>query len=1060
MRLSHFFIDRPIFAAVVSIIFVIVGAVSVGRLPVAQFPEIAPPVVRVSGQYPGASADVVAATVVAPLEQQINGVENMIYITSNSTGDGRFQIDVTFDLGTNLDIAQVQVQNRVAIAQPRIPADVRNIGITTAKSSPDLMMVVHLYSPDKSRDTLFISNYATVEVTDQLSRIYGVGSITVFGARDYSMRVWLDPDRLQSVGLTPGDVVTALQGQNVQVASGVLSQPPVAQPRAFQVAVRTLGRLIDPNEFANIVVKQSSIAVVRLKDVARVELAAVDYSTNSYRDLDPAVALAIYQLAGSNALATAGKIKSTMEELSKSFPDGLKYTIIYNPTEFIQQSIDAVTETVAEAIILVVLVVVLFLQTWRAAIIPIVAIPVSLIGTFFFLAIFGFSLNNLSLFGLVLAIGIVVDDAIVVVENVERSIAAGLSPRDAARRSMDEVGSALIAIALVLCAVFVPAAFITGISGQFYRQFSLTIAGATVISLIVSLTLSPAMCALLLKPHGNHQRDRWWERPIHGFFRAFNVGFDALGRGYGWLAARVVRFAVLMLVVYAGAIGFGLDEFRKAPVGFIPQVDQGYLIIVTQLPGGASLARTDEVNRRVVDVALQVPGITHAVNFVGFSGATFTNAPNSGAVFVALEPFAERAKDPRKSGPAIQLALLQKLSAIQEGLVLVIAPPPVRGIGTAGGFRMMIEDRAGRGPEALQGVVLAMMGRAAQTPGVRQVFSLFENSTPQLYLDIDRTKAQMLGINVPDVFGALQTELGSFYVNDFNLLGRTFRVTAQAESSYRLDPKDVLRIRVRNARGDTVPLGSFTTVRDTKGPYRVPRHNLYPAAELDGAPSLGYSQGQAIQIMQRLAAETLPDGFRYEWTNLAFQQMQASNTAVFAFVLAVMFVFLVLAAQYESVTLPLAVILIVPMCLIASITGVILRGQDNNILTQVSFIVLIGLAAKNAILIVEFAKQLEDQGRDRWAAAVEAARLRLRPILMTSLAFIFGVVPLAWATGAGAELRQALGTAVFAGMIGVTAFGLIFTPGFYVICRWLAALGPKARSTTVWHNTRSYLQGG
>jgi hydrophobe/amphiphile efflux-1 (HAE1) family protein len=1048
MRLSHFFIDRPIFAAVVSIVFVIVGAVAVGRLPIAQYPEIVPPVVRVSGQYPGASADIVAATVAAPLEQQINGVENMLYITSNSTGDGRFQIDVTFDLGTNLDIAQVQVQNRVAVALPRVPADVRNIGVTTAKSSPDLMMVVHLYSPDKSRDTLFISNYATTEVTDVLNRIYGIGSITAFGSRDYSMRIWLDPDRMQSLGLTTGDVATALQGQNVQVAAGVLNQPPVAQPRAFQLAVRTLGRLIDPKEFAEIVIKQSPIAVVRLKDVARVELAAVDYSTNSYLDRDPAVALAIFQLPGSNALATADQVKSTMEELSKNFPAGLKYTIVYNPTEFIQQSISAVVETIIEAVVLVVLVVILFLQTWRAAIIPIVAIPVSLVGTFFVMALFGFSLNNLSLFGLVLAIGIVVDDAIVVVENVERNIAAGLSPSDAAKKSMDEVGMALVAIALVLCAVFVPSVFITGISGQFYRQFALTIAGATVISLVVSLTLSPAMCALLLKPHAADQRDRWWQRPIRGFFRIFNLGFDALSHGYGWLTARVVRFAVVMVVAYVGVIAFGLNEFRKAPVGFIPQVDQGYLIVVTQLPGAASLDRTDEVNRRAVETALHVPGVAHAANFVGFSGATFTNAPNSGAVFVVLEPFVERAKDPQKSAPAIQRALLQKLSTIEEGLVLVVAPPAVRGIGTSGGFRMMVEDRAGRGPDALQAAVAAMTGRAAQTPSLRQVFSLFENSTPQLYLDIDRTKAQLLGINVPDVFSALQTDLGSFYVNDFNLLGRTFRVTVQAESTHRLDPKDVLQIRVRNSSGDTVPLGSFTTVSDTTGPYRVPRYNLYPAAELDGAPAPGFSQGQAIQTMQQLAAEALPAGFSYEWTTLAYQQIRAGNTAAFAFVLAVIFVFLVLAAQYESVTLPLAVILIVPMCLVASISGVVLRGQDNNILTQVGFVVLIGLAAKNAILIVEFAKQLEDEGRDRWASAVEAARLRLRPILMTSLAFIFGVVPLVWATGAGAELRQALGTAVFAGMIGVTAFGLIFTPVFYVISRWLAALRLKKAART------------
>ena len=1038
MRISRFFIDRPIFAGVVSLVFVILGIVSFGRLPIAQYPEIAPPTINVTGQYPGASAEVVAATVVTPLEQQINGVENMLYVTSNSTGDGRFTIAVTFELGTNLDIAQVQVQNRVAIAQPRLPADVRNIGVTVAKASPDLMMVVHLYSPDKSRDTLFISNYANFRVIDVLNRINGVGSILVFGGRDYSMRIWLDPDRLQSLGLTTGDVVAALQGQNVQVASGVLNQPPVEQPRAFQVAVQTLGRLADPGEFGDILVKQTATAVVRLKDVARVELAALDYTTNSYLDRDPAVALGIFQLPGSNALATAQAIKSTMDELAKDFPEGLKYTIVYNPTEFIQQSVNAVIETIGEAIVLVVLVVILFLQTWRAAIIPITAIPVSLVGTFFFMAMFGFSLNNLSLFGLVLAIGIVVDDAIVVVENVERNIAAGLSPREAAQRSMDEVGSALIAIALVLCAVFVPAAFITGISGQFYRQFALTIAGATVISLIVSLTLSPALCALLLKPHAHRSRARWWIAPVHAFFGAFNAGFEAMARGYGWLTARIVRIAVLMLVVYAAIIAYGLNEFRKTPAGFIPQLDAGYLIVVTQLPSGASLDRTDAVNRRVVEMALQVPGVVHAVNFAGFSGATFTNAPNSGAIFLALEPFEERARDKKKSAAAIQAALFQRFAAIQEGLVVVVMPPPVRGIGTSGGFRMMVEDRGGAGPQALQGAVYAMMGRAAQTPGLTQVFSLFEASTPQLYLDIDRTKVEMLGVNVGDVFGALQTYLGSSYVNDFNLLGRVFRVTAQADAGFRLDPKDVLKIRVRNASGETVPIGSFSSVRDISGPYRVPRYNLYPAAELDGAPAPGFSQGQAIELMQKLATETLPPGFSYEWTTLAYQQLRAGSTAAFAFVLAVVFVFLVLAAQYESLTLPLAVILIVPMCLIASITGVIIRGMDNNILTQVGFIVLIGLAAKNAILIVEFAKQLEDRGNTRWTAAAEAARLRLRPILMTSLAFIFGVVPLVWAVGAGAELRQTLGTAVFSGMIGVTAFGLIFTPAFYVICRWLA----------------------
>jgi hydrophobe/amphiphile efflux-1 (HAE1) family protein len=1038
MRISHFFIDRPIFASVVSIVFVLLGAVSFARLPVAQYPEIAPPTINVSGQYPGASADVVASTVVTPIEQQINGVENMLYISSNATGDGRFTIAVTFDLGTNLDIAQVQVQNRVAIAQPRLPSDVRNIGVTVGKSSPDLMMVVHLYSPDKSRDTLFISNYATLEITDALTRVDGVGSLIVFGSRDYAMRIWLDPDRLQSLGMTASDVVTALQGQNVQVASGVLNQPPVDNRRAFQISVQTLGRLANPDEFANIVVKQTANAVVRLKDVAKINLAAQDYSTNSYLDRDPAVAIGIFQRPGSNALSTAAVIKQTMDELAKRFPPGLKYTIIYNPTEFIQQSVDAVETTIGEAILLVVLVVVLFLQTWRAAVIPIVAIPVSLIGTFFFMSMFGFTLNNLSLFGLVLAIGIVVDDAIVVVENVERNIAKGLSPREAAIRSMDEVGAALIAIALVLSSVFIPSAFITGISGQFYRQFALTIAGATIISLIVSLTLSPALCALLLKAHDTTRKDRWWEAPIHGFFRIFNRYFEMVTRGYGWLSARVVRIAVLMLAVYGGIIALGLNEFRKTPLGFIPQLDRGYLIIVTQLPAAASLARTDEVNRRTVEVALQVPGIAHAVNIVGFSGATFTNAPNAGAVFVTLDPFEKRAKDPRQSAAAIQGELFARLSTIQEGFIVVAAPPPVSGIGNAGGFRMMIEDRAGRGPQALQGAVFAMMGRAAQTLGVQQVYSLFEISTPQLYLEIDRTKAQLLGINIPDVFSALQIYLGSSYVNDFNLFGRTYRVVAQASSEFRAGTRDVLNIRVRNSNGDTVPLGSFTTVRDISGPYRVPRYNLYPAAELDGAAALGYAQGQAMQIMEKLAAETLPEGFAFEWTTLAFQQVRAGNTAVFAFVLAVVFVFLVLAAQFESLTLPLAVIMIVPMCLVASIIGVVLRGQDNNILTQVGFIVLIGLAAKNAILIVEFAKQLEDAGRDRWAAAVQAAHLRLRPILMTSFAFIFGVAPLVWAVGAGAELRQTLGTAVFSGMIGVTLFGLIFTPVFYVLTRALA----------------------
>jgi len=1046
MRFSHFFIDRPIFASVVSTVLIILGAVSYLRLPVAQYPEIAPPVITVTGQFPGASAETVAETVVAPIEQQINGVERMIYVSSNSTADGRFSIQVSFDLGTDLDTAQVQVQNRVAIATPRLPAEVQQVGVVTAKASPDILLVVNLYSPDGSRDPLFISNFASIQIKDVLSRIDGVGSITVFGQRDYAMQVWLDPNRLSQMNLTSNDVVTALKAQNVQVASGILNAPPVPVQNAFQIAVRTLGRLSNPEEFAQIVIKQTDQALVRLKDVGRVEISAQDYASTSFLDRYPSIALGVFQRPGSNALATGNAVVEEMKRIRKTFPEGLEYGIYYNPTQFIEQSVDAVVHTILEAIVLVVLVVIVFLQTWRAAIIPILAIPISLIGTFFVMTLFGFSLNNLSLFGLVLAIGIVVDDAIVVVENVERNIAAGLSPRDAAYKTMDEVGGALVAISLVLSSVFIPTAFITGISGAFYQQFALTIAGSTLISLLVSLTLSPAMCALLLKPHREgHHEPAWYARPVIGFFNIFNRAFEGLGNGYAFLTARLVRVVALVLIVYAGIVAFGGYLFTTTPQGFIPQQDRGYLIVVAQLPPGASMARTEEVMKKAGDLVLGTPGVARIVNIVGFSGATFTNAPNAGAMFVILEPFSERGGDPARAAGAVQRTLFGKMASIQEAQMIVVQPPPVQGIGNAGGFRMMVEDRDGAGLLALRNATYAMMGAAAQTPGLMQVYSLFETSTPQLYLDIDREKAQLLKVNVADVFSALQTFIGSSYVNDFNLFGRTFRVQVQADANYRMEERDVLAIRVRTAAGDTVPLGSFTTVHDISGPYRVPRYNLYPAAELDGSPAPGYSQGQAMQIMQGLAAKVLPPGFAYEWTGIAFQQERAGNTAVFAFALGVVFVFLVLAAQYESLTLPLAVILIVPMCLVAALLGVILRGMDNNILTQVGFIVLIGLAAKNAILIVEFAKQLEDQGHGRREAAVEAARLRLRPIIMTSLAFILGVVPLVWAVGAGAELRQALGTAVFSGMIGVTLFGLVFTPVFYVFARWLAGLGKRRK---------------
>src|SRR6478672_211702 len=1039
MGLSKFFINRPIFAAVLSIVVFISGLIAMLTLPISEYPEVVPPSVVVRAIYPGANPRTLSEAVATPLEEQINGVENMLYMQSQATSDGVLTMTVTFRVGSDVDLAQVQVQNRVSQALPRLPDEVRQLGVTTVKSSPNFIMVVHLVSPDNRYDVVYLRNYGLLQVKDVLARIPGVGQVQVFGGGDYAMRVWLDPGKVASRGLTASDVVNAIREQNVQVAAGVVGAPPMPIPVDYQLTVNARGRLIDEKEFGDIILKTGENGeITRLRDVARLELAAGDYALRSLLNNQEAVGIGIFQAPGSNALQLSTTVRQTMEQLKKNFPEGVEYRIVYDPTINVRDGIREVVKTLFEAILLVVFVVVLFLQTWRASIIPLVAVPISIVGTFAILLGFGFSINTLSLFGLVLAIGIVVDDAIVVVENVERNIEAGLSPHDAAVKSMDEVGAALIAIALVLSAVFIPSAFITGISGQFYKQFALTIAGATVISLIVSLTLSPALCALLLKPHHEIEDGHWWSKPIHGFFKIFNRYFDALTHGYGRFTEKVVRISVLMLVVYAGIIAFGLNEFRKTPVGFIPQLDRGYLIIITQLPPAASLARTDEVNRQAVEIALSVPGIAHAVNIVGFSGATFTNAPNSGAVFVTLDPFEKRAHDPRQSAAAIQGQLFQRLSAIHDGLIFVAAPPPVSGIGNAGGFRMMVEDRAGRGPEALQNAVYAMMGRAAQTPGLLQVYSLFENTTPQLYLDIDRTKAQLLGINVPDVFAALQIYLGSSYVNDFNLFGRTYRVVAQAKSDARADPSDVLKIRVRNSSGETVPLGAFTTVRTVTGPYRVPRYNLYPAAELDGAATPGYSQGQAIKIMEQLAAQTLPQGFSYEWTTLAFQQIRAGNTATFAFVLAVVFVFLVLAAQFESLTLPLAVILIVPMCLIASIVGVVLRGQDNNILTQVGFVVLIGLAAKNAILIVEFAKQLEDAGRNTLDAAVEAAHLRLRPILMTSFAFIFGVTPLVWAVGAGAELRQTLGTAVFSGMIGVTAFGLIFTPLFYVVTRWLA----------------------
>jgi HAE1 family hydrophobic/amphiphilic exporter-1 len=1038
MKFSHFFIDRPIFAMVISIVVVIVGGLAYVGLPTAQYPEIAPPTVVVSAQYPGANAQTVAETVATPIEQQVNGVENMLYMTSQSTSDGRLTLTITFKPGTDVQTAQVLVQNRIAIALPTLPDQVRALGVVTDKASPDLLMVAHLVSPRHTRDQLYLSNYALLQVQDRLARLEGVGQVQMFGARDFSMRVWLDPDHLASMGLTPGDVVAVLRAENVQVAGGALGEQPVANPSAFETKLNLQGRLRTPEEFANVIVKNGADGrLTRLKDVARIELGAQDYSTAGMLDGDRAVAIRIAQRPGSNAVATARAIKKTMEELSKSFPDDVEYRIAYNPTEFIEESIVELNKTIFIAVGLVVLVILAFLQSWRAALVPIAAIPVSLVGTFAAMAAFGYSINNLTLFGLVLAVGIVVDDAIVVVESIERNLRAGMAPREAARRTMNEVGTALISIAIVLTSVFVPTAFLGGITGAFYRQFGITIAVATLISAFNSLTLSPALGALILRAEGHTGAGR--PRDAAEQFRHwFNRGFDRLSDGYAALVSRNIRRPILMGAVYAVLIGTAAVMFARTPTGFIPAQDKGYVVIAVQLPEGASFARTEKVMEQVERIARQVPGVAHAIAFTGFSGTVRVNMTNVGSVFASLAPFEQRV--PRgQSGPRIIAELRQRLSVIQDATVLVVQPPTVTGLGTSGGFQMFVEDRGGRGPQALAAATQALIARANQTPGLASVFTGFQSNNPQLFIDVDRVRAQMLHVPLQSVFDAFQMYAGAYYVNDFNLLGHTFRVMVQADSPFRMNRDALARLRTRSVTGDMVPLGSVMRVREVSGPTRVPHFNQYPAAEVSGDTARGYSSGQSLEVMERLARETLPDGFSFEWTDLAFQQKLASGSPMVVFALAVLFVFLALAAQYESWSLPFAVILIVPMCLFSAILGVALRGMDNNILTQVGFVVLIGLAAKNAILIVEFARQREEQGASRFDAAVEACRLRLRPILMTSFAFIFGVIPLATATGAASEMRQALGTAVLAGMAGVTAFGLLFTPVFYVAIRGLVS---------------------
>jgi hydrophobe/amphiphile efflux-1 (HAE1) family protein len=1035
MNFSQFFISRPKFASVLAIIVLIIGSLAYQTLPIEQYPQVAPPTIQVTASYPGANAEIAAQTVATPLEQQINGVENMLYISSQSTADGNVSITVTFKLGTDLDTAQVQVQNRVAIAEPRLPEPVRRIGITTIKNSPDLMLVVNMFSPNGTYDQTYIANYVTLQVRDQLARIQGVGNILVFGASQYSMRVWLDPDRIASIDMTAAEVVSALQGQNIQVASGTLNKSPITHGQnAFELSVQTQGRLVEPEQFNNVIIKNTGGRIVRFKDVGRVELGAENYATRGYLGDKKAVAMPIFQRPGTNALETAATIRGIMEKLSTNFPPDLAYDIAYNPTEFISQSIDAVEITIYEAIGLVVLVILVFLQNWRAAIIPIIAIPVSLIGTFAVMSALGFSLNNLTLFGLVLAIGIVVDDAIVVVENMERLLSQGQKPIQAARETMREVGGAVVAIGLVLVAVFLPTAFVGGISGQFYSQFGITIAVATLISVAVSLILSPALSAVLLKCHEPTKQNPGLLARLGA---AFNRMMDKAAQLYGRLTARLIRLGALMSLVYVGLMVLAGYLFTSVPQGFIPAQDQGYLIVSIQLPAGASLSRTDDVVKDAVDRLLKIDGIRTSVGFAGFSGATFTNASNSAAIFTMMDYFDERSSK-GLNFEQIFAEVQHQMSQIKEAFVVVIPPPAVRGIGNGGGFKMMIEDRAGRGLPVLEQAMWQLAGAANQAPATQNVFSLFETNTPQLYVDIDRERVERLGVPVSEVFSALEIYLGSAFVNDFSYLGRTFRVTAQADAPFRMTPDDIGRIRVKNASGDMVPLNSVVTFKNQSGPSRVPRYNLYPAADLLGSTAPGFSSGEAIASMEKLAAKILPDGISFEWTELAYQQQNAGNSAIIAFIMAVVFVFLLLVALYESWTLPLAVILIVPMCLLSAIAGVWLMGMDNNILTQVGLIVLVGLASKNAILIVEFARHLEQQGTPLYEAAVDAAKLRLRPILMTSFAFILGVIPLAIATGAGAEMRQALGVTVFSGMLGVTFFGLIFTPVFYVLCRKLS----------------------
>ncbi|MCE8043010.1 efflux RND transporter permease subunit [Halomonas daqingensis] len=1041
MNFAKFFVDRPIFAAVLSILIFIAGAITIPLLPVSEYPDVVPPTVQVRAVYPGANPSEIADTVATPLEEAITGVENLMYMKSVAGSDGVLALTLTFRPGTDPDEAQVQVQNRVSQALARLPEAVRRQGVTTDKQSPDLTMVPQLISPDGRYDSTYLRNYAALHVRDELARLEGVGQAMLFGAGDYAMRVWIDPDRAAARGLTAGDIIAAIREQNVQVSAGQLGAPPTPQSSDFLVSINAQGRLTTEEEFGNIVVRAGSGGqITYLSDVARIELGAAEYSLRALLDNQQAVAIGIFQAPGSNAIALSDAVRDKMEELSQRFPEGVEYTIVYDPTVFVRDSIKSVIKALLEAVLLVVLVVTLFLQTWRASVIPLLAVPVSIVGTFAVLYLLGFSINTLTLFGLVLAIGIVVDDAIVVVENVERNIEEGLAPLAAAHQAMREVSGPIIAISVVLCAVFIPMAFLEGVTGQFYRQFAVTIAISTVISAINSLTLSPALAALLLKPHDapKDRLSRLIDFLFGWVFRPFNRFFNASSKGYQGGVARSLRRRGAVFAVYALLLAGTGVMFQVVPGGFIPTQDKMYLIGGAKLPEGASLDRTEAVIRRMTELALETEGVTSAVAFPGLNPLQFTNTPNTGTVFFGLDPFESRSR----SANEIVAELNGKFGAMQEAFSFAFTPPAILGIGSGSGFSLFVQDRAGLGYGELQQAVDGFSGALMQAPGMGYPITSYQSNVPQLDLHVDRVKAKTQGVALTDLFETLQVYLGSVYVNDFNRFGRTWQVMAQADGDFRMDVANIERLRTRNEHGEMVPIGSMIRVDRTFGPDPVIRYNGYPAADLMGeADPRVLSSSQAIQVVEQLAAGVLPAGMAFEWTDLSYQQVNQGGAALIVFPLAILLVFLALAALYESWTLPLAVILIVPMCMLSALIGVKLTGGDNNIFVQVGLVVLIGLACKNAILIVEFARELEMQGRGIVEAALEACRLRLRPIIMTSITFTAAVVPLMLAGGAGAEVRQALGTAVFAGMLGVTLFGLFLTPVFYVALRKLVSRG-------------------